>query len=146
MDNMRLADNQKIFFIYNPIALTDVVLDGLTITGALGVNYGGAIDGFTSSVSIQGSTIAGNVVYAGYGGGAIYTGAALSVEDSAFFGNVAIDGTNATVGHGGGAIFSNGGYLSARNTTFAENQALNGTGGSAASARTPCAAMAATTR
>ncbi len=118
-----LDDNQGIFFLSG--GLTNVVLDGLTLTGGRGFSYGGAIDAFTSGLTVSGSTLAGNIVYGGYGGGAIYSNGYLRIEDSTFFGNVASDGDNAD-GHGGGAIFSRSGDLSAINTTFVGNQALQG--------------------
>lgn len=97
-----LNDNQRIFELTG--GLSDVVLDGVTITGGRGENYGGAIDAFTSNLTVTGSTFAGNVVYGGKGGGAIYSYGYLNVRDSTFFGNIA-SGTDNGGANGGGAIF-----------------------------------------
>lgn len=118
-----LDDNQRIFELVG--GLSNVVLDGLTITGGRGENYGGAIDTVTSNLTVTGSTFAGNVVYGGKGGGAIYSYGYLSVRDSTFFGNIA-SGTDNGGANGGGAIFSYSGSLSVVNSTFVGNQALLG--------------------
>lgn len=118
-----LDDNQQIFALDR--GLSDVVLDGLMLTGGRGENLGGAIATYTSTLTVKGSTLAGNVVYGGYGGGAIYSYGYLNVEDSTFSGNIAIGGDSGE-GHGGGAIFSLSGSVSVTNSTFVGNQALQG--------------------
>lgn len=110
-----LGDNTRIVEITG--GQTNVVLDGLTFTGGRGFSYGGAIDAFTSGLTVRNATFAGNVDENGFGSGAIYSNAQLSVENSTFFGNITINGDKVT-GHGGGAIFSSCGDLSVRNSTF----------------------------
>ena len=101
-----------------------VEIRGLTISGGRGDGGAGIASFFTNDfVTLKGVVISGNATTSS-GGGAIITGAQMTIDSSTISGNQA----NGTRGKGGG-IYTLGGNLMVTNSTISGNSATDIGGG-----------------
>ena len=121
----------------------NATLDELTITGGSGSSGGGIlINGGGNTVTVNDSTISGNVAdalgggIAGAGGGAFSNGGTLVINDSTIAGNTAQGSSVGPFPRGGkgGGIFENGGSLTISDSTISGNAVGSAAGGGPGSA------------
>jgi len=115
--NTAAVNGGAIFVENGTAAVTDAVFTGNV------AKDGGAINLEAGSVEISEAVFSGNTAIYN-GGGAIYNGAAMTIEESFFSGN-----TGTVSGVRGGAIYQNNGTLEITNTKFDQNSVLDDIGG-----------------
>ena len=120
----RAVDAESEFGIIDIRGNVTVEIRGLTISGGRGDSGAGIASFFTNDfVTLKGVVISGNATTSS-GGGAIITGAQMTIDSSTISGNQA----NGTRGKGGG-IYTLGGNLMVTNSTISGNSATDIGGG-----------------
>jgi hypothetical protein len=121
-NNLSILGNNssRVFYVYNPNATIDVVINGLTITGGNDLDGGGIFNG--ENLTLNNSTLSGNTATEGSGGGIFNLAGTTSINNSTLSGNTATEGS-------GGGIFNLAGTTSISNSTLSGNTATEGSGG-----------------
>jgi hypothetical protein len=104
-------------------AVSTVILENTTVFGNVSTNNGGGIQNFLGSVSINHSTIAGNI--AGAGGGIQNGGGALTISNSIIAQNTKVDETSSDI-HSNTVIVVAGQNLIGTNETVADELPADG--------------------
>lgn len=117
----------RVFYVYNPSALIEVTISGLTITGG-SAEFGGGVADQDESLTLDAVFVTGNEAVfggtSGDGGGLWFDGSdvAIVIRDSDISGNAADE-------DGGGAYFgTTGNSITIERTAFRNNTAHDGGG------------------